>query len=281
MPGWPTGQYSDDTMLTLALARSIAKHKGVAGGHVIAEFAELWRTGTIVGAGQATSDAVARYLYQHTPWDQCGAPLGNAGNGAAMRAAPIGLWYYDDLEAITPVAVEAGEVTHHDPRAIAAAIAVALLIAHILRSKGLDAGSTLSDIAERVEKIDTGFCDHLLRLTDWMDEPEEEAVKRIIGTGQFGPWKGSWEGKITAYSVPTVLISFYSFFKYQDDFGGAVSRAILTGGDVDTTGAITGALSGALLGFEKIPRHLREGLLDAGKIDEAAVSFYEARFRKY
>ncbi len=278
MPGWPRGQYTDDTMLTLALARSIIKQRGVAGGHVIHEFSELWRSGTIVGAGAATSDAVAKYLYQHKPWDQCGAPLGSAGNGAAMRAAPVGLWYSDDTEALVKAAMEASEVTHRDPRSIAAAVAVALMTARALPVERLEPAEALSQVAERVLEIDTGVGDHLQRLADWMVDPEEEAVERIIATGQFGPWRGSWGGRITAYAVPTLLISFYCFLRYQDSYGAAVSRAILTGGDVDTTGAITGALSGALLGAEAIPGHLREGVLDSEEIDRLAVEFHQARF---
>ncbi len=278
MPGWPRGQITDDTMLTLALARSIIKHRGVAGGHVIHEFSELWRSGVIIGAGAATSDAIAKYLYQHKPWDQCGATLGNAGNGAAMRAAPLGLWYYDDQSELVKAAVEASVVTHKDPRSIAAAVAVALMTALALLAERIESIKALERIAEEVLDIDTGVCDHLLRLADWMSDPEEEVIERIIATGQFGPWRGSWGGRITAYAVPTLLISFHCFLRHQDSYTAAVSRAILTGGDTDTTGAITGALSGTLLGIEAIPRSLSDGVLDSKEIDQVAIEFHNSRF---
>jgi len=278
IPGWPKGQYTDDTMLTLALARSIAGHGGVAGGHVIAEFAKLWRDGTIVGAGAATSSAVSNYLYQHKPWDQCGAPLGNAGNGAAMRAAPIGLWYFDNFQGLVPAAVEASEVTHRDPRSIAAAVAVALMTAFAIQTTQLDGKSVLNSIGDIILDIDPGTSDHIFRLSDWINEPEEEVIERIVATGQFGRWRGNWNGRITAFAVPTLLISFYSFLTNQKSFGDAVARAILTGGDVDTTGAITGALSGALLGAGAIPDHLRQGVLNPKEIVAVASSFYRVRF---
>ena len=278
MPGWPKGQYTDDTMLTLALARSIEEHGGVAGGHIIHEFAELWRKGTIIGAGSATNDAIGNYIYQHKPWDQCGAPIGDAGNGAAMRAAPIGLWYYDDLEAIIPAAIEASEVTHRDPRSIAAAVAVALMAAYAVKADSLDPTDILHLIAGLLLQVDTGVSDHVMRLADWIEEPEEEAIRRIVATGQFGPWRGTWAGGITAYAVPTLLISFFCFLRYQDDFGKAVSRAILTRGDTDTAGAITGSLCGALMGSGAIPEHLREGVLNAKDIGAAASRFYSVRF---
>ena len=280
MAGWPAGQYTDDTMLTLAMARSIAEHGGIAGGHIIREFAELWRDGSIVGAGAATNNAISNYLYQHKPWDQCGAPIGNAGNGAAMRATPIGLWYFDDFESITPAAIEASEVTHRDPRSIAAAVAVALMTAYAMRSASLEPADTLNLIAGQILQVDTGVSDHIMRLADWIFEPEEEALRRIVATGQFGPWRGSWANGITAYAVPTLLISFYSMLRHQDDFGAAVACAVLAGGDTDTTGAITGALCGALLGAEAIPANLREGVLNSKDIGAAAASFHAARFSR-
>jgi len=278
LEGWPPGQYTDDTMLTLALARSIMKHRCVAGGHVIAEFAELWRSGTIVGAGRATNDAVGNYLYKHKPWDECGAPVGNAGNGAAMRAAPVGLWYSDDHDALVPAAVEAAEVTHRDPRSVSAAVAVALMTAHAVGSEELEPVVVLNEIALRVLEIDTGVSDHLLRLADWLADSEEDVAERIVATGQFGPWRGTWSGRITAYAIPTLLISFYSFLRHQDDFGAAVAGAILAGGDVDTTGAIAGALSGTLLGADAIPDRLRSGVLNAKDISHFASEFHAARF---
>lgn len=276
--GWPKGQYTDDTMLTLALARSIAEHRGVAGGHVIAEFAKLWREGTIVGAGAATNEAIANYLYKHKPWDQCGAPLGRAGNGAAMRAGPIGLWYFDDIDELIPAAVEASEVTHRDPRSIAAAVVVALVVARSIQTDRLEPVSVLREVADRVLRIDPGTSDHVMRLADWMEQPDEVSIELIISTGQFGPWRGTWNGRITAYAVPTLLMSLYSFLRYQDSFNDAVALAILTGGDVDTTGAITGALSGALLGDNAIPKQLREGVLSSAEIKASAVRFFESRF---
>jgi len=43
-----------------------------------------------------------------------------------------------------------------------------------------------------------------------------------------------------------------------------VSTAIQVGGDVDTTAAMTGAISGAYLGLEALPRHLVARVNDHG-----------------
>ena len=62
--------------------------------------------------------------------------------------------------------------------------------------------------------------------------------------------------------IPSVLWSLYSFLKYPDSYHDAVGLSIQVGGDVDTTGAMTGAISGACLGLEALPRHLAEQVND-------------------
>jgi ADP-ribosylglycohydrolase len=49
-----------------------------------------------------------------------------------------------------------------------------------------------------------------------------------------------------------------------DDYWGAICTAIAVGGDVDTTAAMTGALSGAHLGFDRLPVDLARPLTDQG-----------------
>jgi ADP-ribosylglycohydrolase len=73
-----------------------------------------------------------------------------------------------------------------------------------------------------------------------------------------------WPG-ITPFVISSVLWSVYSFLRHRDNFWEAISTAISIGGDVDTTGAMTGALSGAWLGFEALPEHLLKMLNDKGK----------------
>jgi ADP-ribosylglycohydrolase len=54
---------------------------------------------------------------------------GSFGNGAAMRAAPIGAYFADDLEAAAENARRSADVTHAHPEAICGAIAVAIAAA--------------------------------------------------------------------------------------------------------------------------------------------------------
>lgn len=69
----------------------------------------------------------------------------------------------------------------------------------------------------------------------------------------------------------TLAIAIYCSVKYQDDFSKALCAAVNHDGDSDSTGAVTGNILGAYLGYEKIPKRWKENLECADIIDEAAV----------
>ena len=82
---------------------------------------------------------------------------------------------------------------------------------------------------------------------------------------------------VTPFVIPTVLASSYAFLKHPRDFSSAVRAVINMGGDVDSTGSITGAMSGAFNGVGAIPQHLREGVKDSRQIHELAAAFFDKK----
>jgi len=52
-----------------------------------------------------------------------------------------------------------------------------------------------------------------------------------------------------------VAVALYCFLKYPESFDKCVLRAANTNGDSDSIACIAGAISGAYLGFEAIPKH--------------------------
>jgi len=71
--------------------------------------------------------------------------------------------------------------------------------------------------------------------------------------------------------VPTAI---YSFLAHPDSFAGAVLYAISLGGDTDTLGAMTGAISGAYLGIESVPAGWRNKLENRLYIEELAEKLW-------
>ena len=89
-PQFPFGQYSDDTQLARELLRSFLEAGGWHPSVFAARLAELFRERRDVGAGRGTRSAALRLL-MGVPWNESGTPAPYAGNGAAMRAGPLGL----------------------------------------------------------------------------------------------------------------------------------------------------------------------------------------------
>src|SRR5262245_20672082 len=90
--GFPRGQYTDDTQLTVATLESIVECQQVDLRDIARRIARLWRNHAIIGPGGACTHAAEHFLATGD-WRTMGAPIGQAGNGTAMRTAPIGLLY--------------------------------------------------------------------------------------------------------------------------------------------------------------------------------------------
>jgi len=259
---FPLGQYSDDTQLARELMQSYAAKGRFDPEDYAARIAAIFSEGRVVGRGRATEKAAAR-LAAGARWDEAGTPPPSAGNGSAMRAGPIGLFFYDDLDELARVAREQGFITHRDPRCSAGAVAVAGAVALALREGPLDRLDLLGRLAELTVRLEAAFADALYSLSGWLALPPEEAAVHVSRAGLERELEEGW-GEITPFVVPSVLWSLYSFLKSPDDYWQTIRTAIAVGGDVDTTAAMAGAISGARLGLAAVPRNLARRLIDRG-----------------
>ena len=102
-----------------------------------------------------------------------------------------------------------------------------------------------------------------LNLREWINPRPCEAIDPISKAGKPERYIEDWPG-ISPFIISSVLWSIYSFLRNRDSYWDAIATAISVGGDVDTTGAVTGAISGAWLGIEALPQHLIRILNDHG-----------------
>ncbi len=265
---YPLGQYTDDTQLTLVIAESIIECRKVDGANIAKRLAGLWQTGEIVGAGASCAEAAGNIL-RGVHWQVAGTAIGHAGNGAAMRVSPVGLWHYNNpADILKRDAVKSGIITHKDARATAGAVVIAFCVAYATLQKQLDANDLISRLADLTGDLSPEFSGYIRHLSTWLNMPEEEARFEIAAAG----WRKA-EAKldfISPFVMPTVLICLYYFLKNPADFCGNIKKVILAGGDVDTTAAITGALSGAYAGIGAIPKTLVAGVLNSQYIRQVA-----------
>lgn len=270
------GQYTDDTQMTLALAASIAEEGKVDGRAVAARFAALWRDGIILQADEATTVAVHRLL-EGTPWMSAGSPVGHASNGAAMRAAPIGLWHCDQPSRILRDAEVQGVITHKDPRALAGAAAFAMAIALALEEGEPVPRRFALEVAQAADGLDDGVAEALRQVSRMVKWEPRAALTQLVRSGLQPHELGETRGCPT-HVVPTVCTAIWLFLRHPGDFRAAVRGALEVGGDVDTLAAMVGALCGAHLGTPGLPARLRRGVLHADVAIDIADHLYARKF---
>lgn len=124
-------EFTDDTVLTVALAESILLDESY--GNKLKEYYSKYPD--------------AGYGGMFHQWARSGdsQPYNSWGNGSAMRVSPVG-WAYDDLETVLLKAKESAEVTHNHMAGIkgAQATAASIFLARTKHSK--------KEIKEYVEK---------------------------------------------------------------------------------------------------------------------------------
>lgn len=125
-------KYTDDTAMALSIVDVLEQCDHIDGDRLAERFVarferEQWR-----GYGSGALQLLER-LAGGESWRTVAPSLfggtGSMGNGGAMRAAPIGAWFADDLERAALEARRSAEVTHAHPEGQAGAIAVAVAAA--------------------------------------------------------------------------------------------------------------------------------------------------------
>lgn len=256
------GQYTDDSQLARELLQSYVECKKFEPRDYARRIAAIFSEDRIVGRGRATELAAMR-LAKGIPWEEAGTPPGSAGNGSAMRAGPIGLMFFDDPQELIFAAHDQGRITHKDSRCSAGAVAIAGAVALSLQNKQIDTYHFLTQLGEWTKKFDRSAADFIQQLNDWVKLPPEEAVNFISRAGLEPGYSYRWEG-ISPFVTGSVLWSLYSFLRTPDDYRETICTAIAVGGDVDTTAAMAGAVSGAYNGLGAVPSHLTSRLTDLG-----------------
>jgi ADP-ribosylglycohydrolase len=138
----------------------------------------LFSENRIVGRGRTTEAAVER-LGQGVPWAEAGTPSPSAGNGSAMRSAPVGLMFYDDPQQLMQVAHEQGLITHQDPQCSGGSVAIAGAVAFILQNQSFSTQLFIDQISQWVQAISPEFAREVLQLNQWIEFPPELAFKLI------------------------------------------------------------------------------------------------------
>ena len=244
------GQWTDDTQMTLCIVESLLERNAVDGAHIASRYLAWYRSADRRSPGTTTLEALGR-LDHGIPWNLAGMRGNNAaGNGAAMRISPIGLWHACNVSGLLEDVEAATISTHNTDEAVRGAAAVAFAVARAAAGT-LDPGTIVRETCDFIgpcrSAVRLGEAEKLHRAgTDW------RAALARIGTGR--------------YIVETVGAAFFCLLSAPDDYARGVSMAVRAGGDADTTAAVAGAMIGANVGLQGIPDRWVEGVEDGPRI---------------
>ncbi len=270
------GSITDDTEQTILVAESLLD-VGYLDPEDIARRLVLWLPrGT--GKGTATVHAVLR-LGEKVPWYLAGED--SAGNGAAMRAGPVGLWWHRDAGRLRRDATLLSLPTHRHPTGVAGAVALATAIAYLVLSDARQfaplslaeamaraiSGLEPEELAERRDSSSrTTLAGRLLEVPALLGLADDEVLLHRL-----------WSGAFVIESLPAAL---YCFLRHPRDFEQGVALAIAAGHDTDTVASFVGAMFGALHGAAALPEHLVAGLAVRERMVELGHRLFEARCGK-
>lgn len=253
-PPHPFGQYTDDTQLARLLAQSLVACGGMSGADYAARLGPFVTEGHLVGGGKTTL-AAAQKLVTGTLWAEAGSDRPT--NGAAMRAAPAGLFYARQPTRAAHAAAEQAQVTHTHPQAVAAAQAVAVGAATLVDAP-FDPIHWLEGVAHACSDPWPHLCE---RLADGYRRPLPDLFTHM---NDLLPSPLPEKAGLSTYAPHAVFWAMASFLRHPDDALPALADALRAGGDTDTSAALAGALVGTRVGPEGLPKTLVDDLTDNG-----------------
>ena len=256
---------TDDSMMALSIFEMLRRHGEIREEQLAAHFGFLYDATR--GYGGAMHALLLRFLaYGGKSWEQeAGAlfgGLGSYGNGSAMRVAPLGAYFADDLERVVEQARRSAVTTHLHPEAVAGAIATAIGAAVASRSR-----QEQSSLSRRE------FLESVLRFVPASEVSRGIEAALRLPEDTTAEWAGMQLGngsKVTAMdTVPFVL---WSAGGYMNDFEEAMWQTVNALGDKDTTCAMVGGIVVLRTGLEGVPEEWRRRRESLGPLLGAGAS---------
>ncbi|MBQ3913316.1 MAG: ADP-ribosylglycohydrolase family protein [Lachnospiraceae bacterium] len=218
-------RYTDDTVMTLAIAKAIMQVGADAGELPLKR--EFVRCMQDLGRRYAQGEYGGRFaVWLRSPDPK---PYGSYGNGSAMRVSAIG-WAFEFIERTREVARYSAEVTHDHPEGIKGAESVASAI-YLART-----GAGKAEIRDYVSEY---FGYDLSRTCDEI-RPTYHHVESCQET------------------VPQAFAAFFEGTGFED----VIRTAVSLGGDCDTLTAIAGSIAEAFYGVPENFKKEAESRLD-------------------
>ncbi|MGW9350961.1 ADP-ribosylglycohydrolase family protein [Nocardiopsis flavescens] len=226
-------EWTDDTEMAASVYREVVLHADVDPDRLAASFAAHHDFDR--GYGPSTG-RLLRLVREGADHRGAAAELfdgaGSWGNGAAMRVAPLGAFFADDMAAVTRLAAVSARVTHVHPEAVDGAVAVAVAAALVARGGAVAPGTFLQEVAAQLPP--GALSDGLRAARALLIVPEPVGAAHRLGNGS------------RVRALDTVPFALWVVAKHlRGSLESALWAAVAPGGDMDTVAAIVGGILGS------------------------------------
>lgn len=227
--------FTDDTVMAIGIYRILEKYGKIDQDELAKVFAENYALDWHRCYG-GTAHSILQSIGEGRDWREVAAEvfdgMGSMGNGGAMRVAPIGAYFADDMDKVLYYAKASAEVTHAHMEGSVGAMAVAAAAALLLNKKqGLyfgEGAAFLRDIADKLPESETK--DKILSAVSIKKESSIDFVVSELGNGS------------RVIAQDTVPICLWCAAHYYASFEEALWITVSALGDRDTTCAIVGGM---------------------------------------
>ncbi len=254
-------RWTDDTQMSLDLVESLVVKGDVDPDDLAARFAGSYRWSRGYGPGTAK---VLKRISRGERWDRANTAVhreGSFGNGAAMRAPVIGLFYATRAAEMDEAARRSAMVTHSHALGIDGALLIARATAAAARA---ESSADILRIASDGYRPGL-MSERLVIARNWL--MSSTAVKPAEIARKLG------NGVAAADSCVTAL---YLALRFRDSgFIEMQNMAAEMGGDADTIGAMAGAIWGAANGIHSMPPPLVQKLEQRDRLLSLAENLCE------
>lgn len=239
LPGAPW-RFTDDTVMAISIVDVLSERGEIDPDLLVGLFAARYAYDPGRGYG-GTAHVILAEVGAGGSWREASrrafGGAGSQGNGAAMRVAPVGGYFADDLSRVVGEARKSAEVTHAHAEGRAGAIAVAVAAAWVLRG-GVDPDDLFATVLEHTPPGDT--------------RAGIEAAARLGLSADVATAAARLGNGSRIISPDTVPFSLWCAARHLGDFEEAMWTTVSGLGDRDTTCAIVGGIV-ALGGTASIP----------------------------
>jgi ADP-ribosylglycohydrolase len=243
---WKIGKYTDDTQMSIAVTELLASGTEFSKINLANKFLECYRRDPHGGYARAMSGALK---YSKNGLELLKArESGSPGNGAAMRAVPIGI--LPDLIKVIDYAKVNAQVTHNLPSSIASSVCVAAASHYFYHSLGAP----------------QGVFDFCINACEGIDLESTEYFSSIKTMNHFDP-ELLFGRKDAQFGVPvngmrTAGAVLYILSRFANSPKQTLIESVLLGGDTDSTACIALGISAINNGLNELPSFLLDQLED-------------------